>query len=107
MEQSNRKGDPGPGRFALRGLLSGYALYMGYTFLREYFQGTATVKPVLSWLFGAGFLLFGLLYGLFTWSAWRRVRNAASLPPASEEEERTREETETGSKPEETGDEAG
>lgn len=105
MEQKNRNRGPLFSRFALRGLLCAYALYMGYIFLKERFQGTATVQPVLSWLFGLGFLSFGLVYGILTWRGYKAARDAASLPPASEEGEGL--EGETGSSPEteEPGDE--
>jgi hypothetical protein len=105
MEKQNRNRRPFFSRFALRGLLCAYALYMGYTFLKEHFLGTATVQPLLSWLFGLGFLAFGMVYGIFTWRAYKTARDAASLPPAPEEGRGSEEETGSSPEAEEPGNE--
>ena len=65
-----------PGGMAiLRAAVAVYLIYLGFTVIRNSYEGGTTMSPTLAWLFGILFMAAG---GAFAWFTWRRFRKESA-----------------------------
>lgn len=70
-----------------RGAVALYIIYLGWTILRGYFDGSSPLPVWVSWTAGIGFITAALAFGVYTLKRYRSDLEAAKLPPAEKQED--------------------
>jgi TRAP-type C4-dicarboxylate transport system permease small subunit len=74
------------GTSAIRAVVAGYLVYLGYTLIRDWLRGGSTMSPWVAWGIGLLFCIGGAAFGLYTWKQYRAALKAAELPAEETEE---------------------
>lgn len=65
---------------SLRAIAAAYLIYLGWTLIRDFLNGSSTMPAWLSWAAGLGFIAVGAAFGLYAWKRYQADLKAAEIP---------------------------